>query len=301
MVFHEHDEEPAEKTVVTNRTPSTLPSAAADSAAAYLIVIAGDEIGRRLPLGPSTIEAGRSLACDFSINHESVSRRHARIWWTGPGYRIRDLGSTNGTFVNDEPTIERDLVDGDRIKIGGTVLKLVTGGSVEASYHEQIYRLVTLDGLTQLYNQRHFHESLAREVARGERYGRKLGLVLCDIDHFKALNDAHGHLAGDTVLRELAALVKRSVRRQDLLARVGGEELALLAPECGLPEVTVVAEKIRRLVEGTSFKYADRKLAVTVSLGCSTLLPGADSAEAMYRRADEALYAAKQAGRNRVV
>lgn len=298
VVWEEDENEPAEKTIVTSKTPSSMP-APATSGTAYLIVISGNEMGRRLSLGSSSIEAGRAMGCDFSIAHESVSRRHARIFWTGTAYRVRDLGSTNGTFVNDEPVRERELQEGDRIRIGETVLKLVVSGSLEASYHEQIYRLVTHDELTQLFNRRYFEEAISREVGRSQRYRRQLGLVILDIDHFKALNDAHGHLAGDSVLRELAKTVKQNVRKQDVLARVGGEELALLAPESGGAEVFLIAEKIRRIVEEARFSFGKLSLWATISLGCASLREMDDSA-ALYRRADEALYIAKESGRNRV-
>jgi len=266
-----------------------------------MVVIYGADLGRRIALGPGAIEAGRSTKCDIPIDQESVSRQHARIWWTGSRYRVRDLGSTNGTFVNDAAIKEHDLVDGDQVKIGRTILKFMTGGNVEASYHEEIYRLMTFDGLTQIYNKRYFHETLEREVSRSRRYGRELSLILFDIDNFKKINDTHGHLAGDMVLRELASVVRGKIRREDVFARVGGEEFAVLAPEVALPGAREAAEKVRQIVEATTFRFEGKSIPTTISLGVAHWLGGEDPPDQLYKRADDALYAAKQGGRNRVM
>ena len=117
---------------------------------------------------------------------------------------LRDLGSTNGTYVNDELVDEYVLRDGDLIKIGRTIFKFLAGGNIENAYHEEIYRLTTIDGLTQIFNKRYFVETLEREIGRAQRYRRALSLVMFDIDHFKKINDSYGHLAGDYVLKQLA-------------------------------------------------------------------------------------------------
>jgi diguanylate cyclase (GGDEF)-like protein len=269
---------------------------------ACLVVIYGAELGRRIPLGQHAIECGRSIQTDIPLEDEAVSRKHARIAWTGTSFVLRDLGSTNGTYVNDVLMQERTLRDGDRVKIGRTIFKFIHGGNVEASYHEEIYRLMTCDGLTQVHNKRAFHEALEREVSRSRRYRRVLSLVLFDIDHFKQINDQRGHLAGDAVLRQLAELVSANVRREDLLARVGGEEFAILAPEVGLDGARTLAEKLRALVERAQFRFEELHVPVTSSFGVATLAPGAElSAVDLYRAADERLYVAKNAGRNRVM
>jgi diguanylate cyclase (GGDEF)-like protein len=265
------------------------------------VVIYGAELGKRIPLGQQVVECGRSMETDIPLDDDAVSRHHARIAWAGATYVLRDLGSTNGTYVNDLLVQERTLRDGDRIKIGRTIFKFIHGGNVEASYHEEIYRLMTCDGLTQVHNKRAFHEALEREVSRSRRYQRVLSLVMFDIDHFKTINDTRGHLAGDAVLRQLAELVSANVRREDLLARVGGEEFGILAPEIPLEGARQLAEKLRALVEKADFRFEDARIPVTSSFGVATLAPGADlTAVDLYRAADERLYVAKSAGRNRV-
>jgi diguanylate cyclase (GGDEF)-like protein len=288
----------SEPTIVTSERK--LDGQAAPEHHAYVVIIYGDELGKRVPVGTAPIEAGRSSSCDIALDHESVSRHHARILWTGSGYRLQDLGSTNGTYVNDKRIREQELCDGDIIRVGRTILKFMNGSNIEASYHQEIYRMMTFDGLTQIYNKRYFHETLEREVSRSRRYGRELGLILFDIDHFKQKNDTYGHLAGDAILREVAAVVGTKLRREDVFARVGGEEFGVLTPEVGLKGLSEVAEKIRVVVEKAAFRYEKDVIPTTVSLGIALWLGGEDGPQELYQRADESLYAAKQGGRNRV-
>jgi diguanylate cyclase (GGDEF)-like protein len=293
------DDRDHRETIVT--MTGTAPAALQDSAAACLVVMYGADLGKRIPLGQQPIECGRSAHTDIPLDDDAVSRRHARIAWSGSQYVVRDLGSTNGTYVNDVVVDERTLRDGDQIKIGRTIFKFIHGGNIELSYHEEIYRLMTFDGLTQIHNKRFFHEALEREISRSRRYGRPLALVLLDIDHFKKINDARGHLAGDAVLRQLASLASANVRREDVLARVGGEEFGVILPEIGVEGARTVAEKLRVLIERTTFHFEDYTLPITSSFGVAGVAGGAQTtADELYRQADENLYAAKNAGRNRV-
>jgi diguanylate cyclase (GGDEF)-like protein len=287
----------SERTIITERKLPVTDDVPEHEA--YLVVIYGDELGKRISLEGGSVEAGRSSSCQIPIDQESVSRRHARIWWTGSVFRVEDLGSTNGTYVNDELVSQRDLQDGDLVKVGRTILKFMAGSNIEASYHEEIYRMMTFDGLTQIYNKRYFHETLEREISRSRRYSRELALILFDIDQFKEKNDTYGHLAGDAILKELAMVVRWKLRREDVFARVGGEEFAILTPEVGLKGAREVAEKVRLVVEATTFRFEKHVISTTISLGCTAWLGGDDSADAFFQRADTALYAAKQGGRNR--
>ena len=180
---------------------------------ACLVVIYGSELGKKYNLNAPSLVIGRSSKCDIQIDQESISRNHTKIVNTGKSILIRDLGSTNGTYVNDEPIDEYVMRDGDLIKIGRTIFKFLTGGNIENAYHEEIYRLTTIDGLTQIFNKRYFLDTLEREVARAHRYRRPLSLVMFDIDHFKKVNDGFGHLAGDYVLKHLAQTVRGKIRR----------------------------------------------------------------------------------------
>jgi diguanylate cyclase (GGDEF)-like protein len=264
---------------------------------ACLVVIYGLELGRKYNLDTTNIVIGRSSKSEIQIDQESVSRNHAKIINTGKSIILRDLGSTNGTYVNDQLIDEYVLRDGDFIKIGRTIFKFLSGGNIENAYHEEIYRLTTVDGLTQVFNRRYFLEQLEREVSRAKRYRRELSLILFDIDHFKVINDSYGHLAGDYVLKQLATVVKGKIRREDVLARYGGEEFAIILPEIDAPNAVQMADKVRRLVEKAPFKFEETKIAVTVSVGCASV-GDADDAATLIKRTDDKLYEAKGAGRN---
>lgn len=285
------------KTVVT--VVSTAPkNKSQDGSHACLVVIYGEDLGRRVPLGKDPTLIGRSSQCDIHINNDNVSRNHARIMFDGNVFRVRDLGSTNGTYVNHEFIDEVELRDGDQIKVGGTILKFISGGNIEGQYHETIYHLMTVDALTEVNNKRYFHEVLDKESSRSKRYDRSFSIVLFDIDHFKKINDSFGHLAGDAVLRQLGAIVKSHVRRDDTVARIGGEEFAILLPEINLAQAKGFAEKIRKLVEKSVFMFEDTEIDVTISLGVAHWSKDLDEPEQILRIADEKLYAAKRAGRN---
>jgi len=286
------------KTVVTVISKIT-DRPAADQAA--LVVIYGLDLGKKFNLVKPTIIIGRSSKSDIQVDQESVSRSHAKIVLSGKALVLKDLGSTNGTYVNDELVDEMHLRDGDLIKIGRTIFKFLSGGNIENSYHEEIYRLTTVDGLTQVYNKRYFMENLERELSRCQRYGRDLSLIIFDIDHFKQINDSYGHLAGDAVLKQLAELVKANIRREDFLARYGGEEFAIILPEIDHPSAMVMAEKVRHLVEEEKFKFEKITIPVTVSLGVTTHEGSIGEALDFIKEADQNMYEAKRAGRNKVV
>ncbi|MEC9341512.1 MAG: GGDEF domain-containing protein, partial [Pseudomonadota bacterium] len=154
------------------------------------------------------------------------------------------------------------------------------------------------DSLTELPNRRGYEATLMREVARSQRVDSPLSLVALDADHFKRINDTFGHPVGDEVLRTLARIIKKSVRRNDYPARVGGEEFFLLLPDTALPEALTIAEKVRRRIEKTHFHMKGTPVEVTVSAGVGQFNP-TQGVDALHQVVDAALYAAKQAGRNR--
>ncbi len=268
---------------------------------AALVVIHGMDLGRKFDLLRDATVVGRSSKCDIQIDQESVSRNHAKFSNTNGRVSVKDMGSTNGTYVNDELLSgELTLRNGDLCKIGRTIFKFLAGGNIEAAYHDEIYRLTTVDGLTQVFNRRYFEDTLEREIARCNRYGRSLSLVILDIDHFKKINDTYGHLAGDYVLKHLASAVKTRIRREDIFARFGGEEFAVLLPEVDMKGAAVLAEKVRKLIEKQKFEFDRQTIPVTVSLGVATLSSDVGEASDLIRVADGKLYEAKQGGRNRV-
>ncbi|MCB9709056.1 MAG: GGDEF domain-containing protein [Myxococcales bacterium] len=295
MSYDERTTNPS-KTVVTVIT--SAPKRGGVDHQACLVVIYGDDLGRRVPLGADPVSIGRSSKCDIQVDQDNVSRTHARVVQQGQEYVISDLGSTNGTSVNHTFVNEVALKDGDQIKIGGTILKFIKGDNVEVQYHEEIYRLMTVDGLTDVYNKRYFSEELEKEMSRSRRYQRIFSLLLFDIDHFKQINDTYGHLAGDAVLRQIADLVRSRIRRDDSLARIGGEEFGILLPEVGQKGAAELAEKLRRLVETKVFAFEGLKLSITISLGVAEWQPSITNEQMLIKTADEKLYEAKRAGRN---
>ncbi len=286
-----------ENTVVTIVSTTPAPPEAKESC---LVMIVGDEIGKRVPLGDDELSIGRSSTAALQLDIDNVSRNHAEVVMTPLGHVLRDLGSTNGTFVNDRSVTEHRLRDGDQIRIGRAILKFLTSGNVEAQYHEEIYRLMTIDGLTQVHNKRFFGEALDKEFARSVRYRNTFSLVVFDIDHFKKVNDTHGHLAGDEVLKRVAHLVHSRVRTNDTVARIGGEEFAVLLPEVAIDGSIALAEKLRALIATQVVQHDATTIAVTVSLGVASWTPGLEDAASLLKAADENLYRAKRSGRNRV-
>jgi two-component system cell cycle response regulator len=273
---------------------------------AAVILIAHPEnrrLGTRFALPPGgTLDLGRSPSAQICFpDIPSLSRAHARLRFAGGRVTIEDLGSRNGTFVNDHPvTSMAELRSGDRFQVGSLHFKFLHERDVEHAYHEAIYQMVMRDGLTEVFNQRKFHEEGAREVARALRHSRPLALVLFDIDHFKRINDTHGHLCGDSVLKQLAGRVEALLRPEQVFARVGGEEFAVLCPECELDGAAALAAKLRALFAEQPFECGREPSQVTCSFGVAAVDAGTSRLEDLVDAADRALYRAKNGGRDRV-
>ena len=282
--------------------PERLVSTTRRDACVVNIYPTGAGMGTRYPLTDTPIVLGRGTDCDIRINDHSVSRRHARIQPGADGYYAVDLQSTNGTFVNDVPASICKLKDGDYLRVGNCIYRFLAGGNVEAEYHEEIYRLTIIDALTDIHNKRYLLEFLDRELSRSARYQRPLALIMFDLDRFKTINDELGHLGGDFTLREISAIVKGSIRKEELFARYGGEEFVVVLPETNAEGGMIVAERLRALVERHVFTYEGKSIPVTVSVGLATTT-GEETLTPhdLIRLADEKLYQAKHQGRNRVV
>ncbi len=200
--------------------------------------------------GPTLI--GRD-ACAVTLPDDSISRRHAMIECVEGNHVLSDLRSTNGTYVNECRITETILQEGDRIRFGKQIFKYLTSDCIESQYHEVVYRIMTTDGLTQVYNKQYFLESLNRELEHSQRSGDPVSVLLLDLDHFKSINDQHGHLAGDTVLAEFARRARAVVRGGEVFARYGGEEFAMLCTRCHESDAIMAAERIRKSVTWAPF------------------------------------------------
>ena len=277
------------------------PAPRVSEAPACVVIIYGGDLGRCIRLHEDVITIGRDDTNDVSIPLHTISRQHARLFRREGSHFVEDLGSKNGTYVNEvEIAGAMPLRNGDLLRCGGAVLKFIVGGNIEALYHEEIYQLTITDGLTQVANKRHLLDFLDREIARSTRHHRPLSLVLFDIDLFKNLNDRFGHLAGDQVLKGVAGVVSAQVRREELLARYGGDELAVVLPETTVDAAALFCERIRVAVEAETFAYDGEPLRATISLGAAALAE-ADTPDTLIARADQRLYRAKEEGRNRTV
>lgn len=255
----------------------------------------------RIQVAPPRAVLGRTSDCEIHFDDPSISRRHAELCFAESGLEIVDLGSTNGVYVNDQLVLRRQLRSGDRIRLGQRVFRFLAEGDEEAEYHETIYAMMTRDGLTSVFNKRYLVECLDREIARAERHSRPLALILLDLDHFKSINDTYGHLAGDDVLRELASRLTRTLRSDEVLARFGGEEFAIVATECDLAAARELAERCRRATADLPFATSAGPLDVTISLGIAA--PKVDQMpdrQQLISQADARLYTAKRNGRNQM-
>ncbi len=273
---------------------------------ANIILIAhpeDDMLGTRYRLPPlGRLSIGRSATADISMPEvQSMSRHHARLHHRGDEVQIEDLGSTNGTWVNDLRVRSRQVLrSGDRFQLGAAHFKFLHEQDPEHAYFEAIHQLVMTDGLTQVYNKRKLEEELAREVARAQRHDRPLSLILFDLDNFKEINDTYGHLCGDFVLQQVARRTARHLRPEQVFARAGGEEFAVLSPEVGVEGSLELAEKLRSRFEGESFRYGELDVRVTCSFGVAGLEPEMEHPHELFEAADRAMYSSKRSGRNRV-
>ncbi len=263
----------------------------------------GPDIGKRTPLLNPQYVVGRDSEAGFVVSRSSVSRQHARLYMDDGGtWWVEDLNSTNGTFVNESRIKNQSLSDSDQVRFGDAIYKFLSGSNIESAYHEAIHNMAIQDGMTGIHNKRYFLEFLEREIAVCVRHSHPLTLVMFDVDHFKKINDTHGHLAGDAVLKDLSQRIRPRIRREDLFARYGGEEFACVLPSTALPGGIVFAEHLRTLIEERPTLFDNQAIRFTISLGVTTLHreTGVDPSM-LIKRADENLYAAKRGGRNRVV
>jgi two-component system cell cycle response regulator len=290
-----------DETLVAPRRRSSDPGPEAS-----LILIAhplNESLGARFRLRPrSAVVIGRATSSDVSLPEiSSLSRHHARLTYRTESVVLEDLGSTNGTYVNGQ-RIEQETIlrSGDRFQVGAVHFKFLQERDIENAYHQAIHDLVVLDGLTQIANRRKFEFEAERELGRARRYGRSLTLILFDIDYFKLVNDTYGHLCGDFVLKRIVELTRPLLRREQVFARVGGEEFAILCPEAAAVNARALAERVRRKLSMNPYEHSGAKFDVTCSFGIASLSPDITTLPELYEAADRALYKSKNAGRDTV-
>ncbi len=270
----------------------------------HLVVLYPRQCFRQIPLRLGKTVIGRGNEADVRLEDEMISRRHCELSWDGKRVALRDLDSTNGTFVDGTLLSSRPkAIDSEnRLQIGKMVLKIDFKDPSEEAFDRELFEAATTDPLTRIPNRRSFVERALGELACARRKNLYAHAIMCDVDHFKKVNDTWGHQAGDMILRSIAQIFSRNKRESDLFARYGGEEFVFLLTEMSRPDALKSAERLRKTVESYRFSFEDKTIPVTISLGVASFkgkeIPTID---AMIAAADKHLYYAKDLGRNRVV
>jgi two-component system cell cycle response regulator len=270
---------------------------------AYLIVLAGENLGQMFPIKDAETVIGRAADASVRLKDDGVSRKHARLIHKEGEVTVEDLKSANGTLLNGQ-RVEgtATLQDGDKIQVGSTtILKFTYADRLEEAFQQKMYEAALYDGLTKAYTKRYFLDRLPTEIAYARRHATPLSLLMIDVDHFKLVNDTHGHLGGDYVLVVLAQSIAGALRTEDIFARYGGEEFAVLCRGVLLENAALLAERLRDRIEGAAFEYQQKPIPVTISIGVASYREQPDAGTQLIADADAALYQAKGAGRNRVV
>lgn len=293
-----------DKTVVLRGDSDTLKTEkqAAKDQLACLIVIRGTPQGKRFELSKSNMFIGRDPSADIVLVDQNASRKHAEIIKEGEDVKLRDNGSTNGTFVNDKQIKEAvTLRKEDMIKVGNTILKYLPAGELEIFYLGTLESAAHTDALTKIYNKGYIMESLEAEFKRAKALHTELSVIIFDLDHFKKINDTHGHDAGDFVLKEVTQLARtKAIPKNAIFGRFGGEEFLILLPQTALEAAKQIGEQLRSAIETHAFNYEGKRLPVTSSVGVAELALDVDSHTALFKLADKAVYQAKSSGRNKV-
>jgi diguanylate cyclase (GGDEF)-like protein len=297
----------SDKTMVLSGDQNTLKKELqkAKEQEACLIIIRGQPQGSRFFLTQNEMTLGRDATADITVADQGISRKHGKFTKANGKVNYTDLGSVNGTFINDRKLNAQEVVQlakEDMIKIGNTILKYLPAGELEILFYGSLGSAAQSDPMTQIYNKGYLLEALEAEFKRAKALHTEFSLIFFDLDHFKKINDTFGHDAGDYVLKELTKLVRSShIRPKDVFARYGGEEFVILLLNTSGNDACDIAERIRAGIQAHHFTYEGKRLPVTTSLGVADLQSGIESAQALLKKADKALYKAKSEGRNRVM
>ncbi len=266
-----------------------------------LVVVQGEDLGRRYPLTERRHILGRDpRQANLVVADSGVSGKHAMIQLDHEGgrYGLIDLASRNGTFVNGKRVNGAALREGDKIFMGKTVLKFTLHDSIEEDYHSQLDEMMHVDSLTGLYLRRWFDDHYPKAFARAREAGVPLCVFMLDMDGLKAVNDQHGHQMGSFCISEAGKIIKRHIEPNGMGCRFGGDEFVAFLRNFGMDDGLELAESIRRDVAAFDFTKDGVTVSPTISIGVATLGPDTATADDLTRLADEALYRAKKAGRN---
>ena len=272
---------------------------------AAFVLISGPEsmMGQYWKVGKKTLSVGRSRECGICIPESSVSKNHFLLSMLDDGrISITDAHSTNGTFVNNtklDPAQFLVLSDNDLIEFGNISLKFLNKGNPEISAAEDNFKRSFTDHLTGAGNRLLLNLRAPEMVLKSRRTDCPLSVLIFDIDHFKKINDQHGHLTGDFILKKISSLGRSGFRANDLFVRSGGEEFCIFV-HCSLEAAHRSMEAVRMKIQQYQFVYANKTIPVTISAGIALYKKGDKNWKEIYERADKALYRAKESGRNKV-
>ncbi|MGV6826620.1 MAG: GGDEF domain-containing protein [bacterium] len=245
---------------------------------------------------------GRGETASVVLDDDMASRAHCEFWLENEGVFVRDLGSTNGTLIDNALIETAQLTQESRLLIGDHILKLEYKNEHELEYDKKLIQAATTDALTGIANRRTLMDRARELYNQCLSNDRSLALVMLDIDHFKRVNDNWGHPAGDLVIKRVAQLLAAQCSSADICGRYGGEEFMVLLPDRSKTSVVDFCEGLRKQVEDFVFSWGGENIPVTISLGASIgegrELPGLEQSVS---QADDALYQAKEGGRNRLV
>lgn len=269
---------------------------------ACLVQYSGANLGKRYMLDEQRMIIGRSPEAQIVINEQCVSRQHAQCLRVNEKVVLEDLGSSNGTYLNDERLSTKEtLKDGDIIRLGTIVFKYFSHDNIENVFTDKIYRMATIDGGTGTFNKKYLLEALDNEFKYSKTYAKDLTIIYFDLDHFKKVNDTYGHSAGDYILKEVANTVRGHIRKDDIFCRFGGEEFVIVLPNTNSKTAYELAERIRKALETGVFKFnGEIEIKQTISLGVSQLVPAMATPNDLLNDADRKLYNSKKNGRNRI-
>lgn len=293
-----------------NKPAKTLPIGDAESIAQsvrarlaarkpFLVVLSGADVGARFPIaGACTV--GRDPSCDQVLRDERASKLHARFEVRDGEIFVVDLGSTNGTLLNEQRVTESALRAGDKIFVGSTVMRLDWQDAVDQDYHEELERLISVDELTGLMSKRRFDTEGGALVAAALHDGKPVTVLMMDLDGIKKINDTHGHAFGAYCIAEAGSVIGRIVGERGVATRWGGDEYSAVLPGLSSADGVLVGEEILAGIRGHTFVREGIRLEPGVSIGVASGPEQGMTHEDIQHRADEALYRAKRAGKNRV-
>lgn len=270
-------------------------------------VIHGNEVdfGKHFNFAGGSLIIGREKNNRISLEDEKVSKRHCEVsiirTWDLEEVIIKDLNSTNGTYLNGKPIRKAVLKSGDKIGLGDTVLRFSYNDLLEEEYHARLFTFAATDSLTGLYNRRYIINELENQSRIARRNNREFSIAIFDIDNFKQINDDYGHLAGDDYLKRLSMELTQCLREQDICGRIGGEEFLVILPETPLDGAFNLANRLREKIRDIELLHQGQIIRTTISGGVSQFGLHASESRALFEKADLALQKAKKTGKDIVI